>query len=147
MSICVLQLSGRLSSVPPTSYLDDSDNPSWIADILERLPCSARSSEVYTLTADGDTPISFGALPNGVNVVVVKVMPNVGIPPSPLAPAGIPAVPNPLTVKLTSTLGVAPIPVDGFMFLRSDNIPFTAMTIARTAGVQTTARVQLFAVG
>ena len=142
------QLSGRFRYMPPAPTTDGSSNPTWIDDVLETLACSSRKEDEYTLTADGDTVIDLSSFPGGVNLIKVKVTPNVGIPPSPGFPNGVPAAPNPVVVKLTSSAGVAQaIPIDGFMYLQSAGVPYTAMTIARTAGVQTVVRVQLFASG
>ena len=141
------QLSGRFRYMPPAPTTDGSSNPTWIDDVLETLACSSRKEDEYTLTADGDTVVDLSSFPGGVNLVKVKVTPNVGIPPSPGFPNGVPAAPNPVVVTLTSVKGVAPIPIDGFMYLQSAGVPYTAMTIARTAGVQTVVRVQRFASG
>lgn len=142
------QLSGRFRYMPPVPTTDGSSNPTWIDDVLETLACSSRKEDEYTLTADGDTVVNLSSFPSGVNLIKVKVVPNIGIPPSPGLPNGVPAAPNPVTVKLTSSAGVAQaIPVDGFLYLQSAGVPYTAMTIARTAGVQTVVRVQLFASG
>lgn len=141
-----VQLGGRIKYVPPVPNTDWSSNPAWTADVLESLACSARKEEEFTLVADGDTAVSFGSL-SGANLVVVKVAPNVGIPPSPGFPNGVPAAPNPVVVKLTSSAGVAPVVVDGLLFLLSAGTAYTAMTIARQTGVQTVVRVQLFQAG
>ena len=141
------QLSGRIKYAPPVPTADWSSNPVWTTDVLESLACSARKEEEYTLTADGDTAVNFGSLA-GANLVVVKVMPNVGIPPSPGFPNGVPAAPSPIVVKLTSAAGAAQaVAVDGFMFVLSAGVAYTALSIARPAGVQVTVRIQLFAVG
>lgn len=143
-----VQFSGRLKYAPPIPYLDNSSNPLWLSDVLEQMACSARKEDEYVLTADGDTSVSFSSLPSGANVIVIKVMQNIGLPPSPANPNGVPAQPNPLVVKLTSTAGAAQgIVVDGFMVLFSQSVPYTALSIARAAGVQTTVRVQLFTFG
>jgi hypothetical protein len=143
-----VQFSGRLRYAAPVPNVDSSSNPTWLADVLEQMACSARKEEEYTLTADGDTPVTFGSLVNGANWVVIKVMPNIGIPPSPGFPTGVPAAPNPVIAKLTSPAGAAaPIEVDGFMLIASQTIAYTALSIARTPSVQTTVRVMLFAFG
>lgn len=142
----IAELTGRIRYAPTTANTDWSSNPTWLADVLEALPCSARVETEYTLTADGDTTISFGSLGTAA-LVIVKVMPTVGIPPSPGFPNGVPAAPNPVVVKLTGAAGPATLGVDGFMALLSVGLPYTAMTIARAAGVQTTVRVQLFQAG
>ncbi len=142
------QLSGRFRYMPPVPTTDGSSNPTWVSDVLETMVCSGRKEDEYALTVDGDTAVSFSSFPAGVNLVLVKVVPNIGIPPSPGLPNGVPAAPNPVVVKLTSSVGVAQaIAVDGFLYLQSAGVPYTAMTIARTAGVQTVVRVQLFASG
>ncbi len=138
-----VELTGRIRYVPPVPNSDWSSNPTWLADVLEALPCSARKEEEYTLTVDGDVVVSFGSLASAA-LLVVKVAPNVGIPPSPGFPNGVPAAPNPVVVKLTGPAGLAPIVVDPFIYLVSASVPYTAMTIARQAGVQTTVRIQLF---
>lgn len=141
------QLSGRVRYAPSIPNADWSGNPTWLSDVLESLPCSARRDEECVLTADGDTPVSFGSLP-GVNMIVVKVAPNVGIPPSPGYPNGVPATPNPVVVKLTSPAGAAQaVTVDGFLLLLSAGAAYTAMSVARSTGVQTTVHVQLFSSG
>ena len=141
------QLAGRFRYTPPVPSADASSNPTWLSDVLEAMACSGRKEEEYTLVVDGDTAVSFGSLA-AAHLVVVKVAPNVGIPPSPGFPNGVPAAPNLVTARLTGLAGVAQaITVDGFLFLVSQTGPYTAMTLARTAGVQTTVRVQLFAVG
>jgi hypothetical protein len=143
-----VQFSGRVKYTPPATTLDSSSNPTWLSDVLEQLACSARKEDEYTLTIDGDTAISLSALPNGVNMSIIKVTPNIGLPPSPANPDGVPAQPNPVTVKLTSAAGSAQgIAIDGFMVLLSQSVPYTAMSIARPTGVQTTVRVQLFSLG
>ena len=143
-----IQFSGRLKYVLPVPDLDSSANSAWISDVLEQMGCSGRVEQDYTLTVDGDTTVNFGSLPAGANVVVVKVMPNVGIPPSPGYPNGVPAAPNPIVAKLTGGAGTTQaISIDGFMFLMSQSVPYTALSIARTPSVQTTVRVQLFAFG
>jgi len=142
------QLIGRfryMSLVPST---DTSSNPTWLSDVLETMACSGRKEEEYTLVADGDTAVSFGSIATaGASLVVVKVMPFVGVPPSPGFPNGVPAAPNPVVVKLTSGAGSATIPVDPFAVLFAVGVPYTAMTVARAAGVQTTVRIQLFSAG
>lgn len=142
-------LSGRIKYIPPVPNLDSSSNPGWFSDIMEAMACSARKEEEYTLVADGDTNIDFGSLTTpGANLIVIKVMPNPGIPPNVLQPNGVPAQPNPIVAKLTSPAGVAsPISIDGFMFLLSASVAYTALTIARAIGVQTTVRIQMFAFG
>jgi hypothetical protein len=143
-----VQFSGRFKYSEPVPYLDSSSNPFWISDVLEQMACSARKEDEYTLVADGDTAISFGSLPFGANVIIIKVMPNLGLPPTPGNPAGTLAVANPIIAKLTSAAGAAsPIAIDGFLFLMSQSVPYTALSIARTPTVQTTVRVQLFSVG
>lgn len=141
-----VELAGRVRYAPPVPDGDWSSNPTWLADVLESLPCSARKEEEYALAADGDTAVAFGSL-SGAALVVVKVAPNVGIPPSPGFPNGILAAPNPVVVQLTGPAGVARVTVDGFMFLLSRGVPYTALTVARATGVQTTVRVQLFQAG
>ncbi len=142
------QLSGRFRYMPPVPTTDGSSNPTWIDDVLETMACSSRKEDEYTLTADGDITVNLSSFPAGVNLIKVKVVPNIGIPPSPGLPNGVPAAPNPVVIKLTSSAGVAQaIAVDGFLYLQSAAVSYTAMTIARTAGVQTVVRVQLFASG
>lgn len=141
-----VELTGRIRYAPPVPNSDWSSNPTWIADVAEALACSARKEEEYTLTADGDTAVSFGSLSSAA-LVVIKIAPNSGIPPSPGFPNGVPAAPNPVVAKLTSVLGVASFSVDPFVFLLSRGVPYTALTVARAAGVQTTVRVQLFQAG
>lgn len=137
------QLSGRFRYSAPVPNVDSSSNPAWLSDVGEHLVCSGRKEEEYVLTADGDTAVSFGSLA-GANLVVVKVAPMLGIPPSPGFPNGVPAAPNPVVVKLTGGAGAAQaITVDGFLFLLSAGVSYTAMSIARAAGVQTVVRVQL----
>lgn len=141
----VVQLSGRLRYAAPVPNIDSSSNPTQLSDLLESMTCSGVEGGVYTLTADGDVAVSLGTLP-GISALTIKVSPNVGIPPSPGLPNGIPAAPNPVTVKLTGGVGSAQaITVDGFMFLMSASIPYTAISLARATGVQTVVRVQLFA--
>lgn len=144
--IGTVELTGRIRYAPPVPNSDWSSNPTWLADVAESLGCSARKEEEVTLTADGDTSVNFGSLASAA-LVVVKVAPNGGTPPSPGFPNGVPAAPNPLVVRLTSALGLATISVDPFVALFSVGVPYTAMTIARAAGVQTTVRVQLFQAG
>ncbi len=141
------QLSGRFKYAPPVPTTDWSSNPTWFSDVLESLVCSGHKAEEYMLTTDGDTSVNFGSLA-GANLVIVKVSPNVGIPPTPGFPNGVPAAPNPVVVKLTGGAGAAQaVTVDGFMYLLSAGVPYTSMSIARAAGVQTLVRVLLFAVG
>lgn len=140
------ELFGRIRYSPPVPNSDWSSNPMWLADVLESLTCSARKEEEYTLVADGDTTVNFGSLTSAA-LVVVKVAPNFGIPPSPGFPNGVPAAQNPVVVKLTGPAGLAPLTVDGFVFLLSASVPYTAMTVARATGVQTVVRVQLFQAG
>ncbi len=141
------QLSGRIRYTPLIPNADWSASSSWLSDVLESLPCSARKEEELVLTADGDVPISFGALP-GANLIVVKAVSSVGIPPSPGYPNGVPAAPNPLTVKLTwPGFAAQAVSVDGFMCLFSAGTAYTAMSVARAPGVQTVVHVQLFAIG
>jgi len=141
------QLSGRFKYSPPASSVDSSSNPTWLSDVIESMACSGRKEEEYTLIADGDVAVSFGSL-SSASLVIIKVVPNLGIPPSPGFPNGVLAAPNPVTVKLTSAAGAAaPVPADGFMFLISEDVPFTALSLSRAAGVQTVVRVQLFSLG
>jgi hypothetical protein len=142
-----VQLSGRVRYAAPVPNLDSSSNPTWLSDLLETLVCSARKEEEFTLITDGDTAINFGSLASAA-LIVVKVTPNVGIPPTPGSPNGVPATPNPIVVKLTSSAGAAQaIVVDGFLFLLSAGAPYTALSIARAPNVQTAVRIQLFQVG
>lgn len=143
------KISGRITYDPPTWNFDQSANPLWLGDVLEQMPCSARTETEYTLTTDGDTTVDFGALAvSGANLIIVKVAPSCGLSPSSLNPGGVPATPNPIVAKLSSNAGSAsPIAIDGFMFLMSQSVVYTALTIARATGVQTTVRIQLFAVG
>lgn len=142
------QFSGRLQYAAPVPNLDSSSNPLWLSDVLEQMVCSGRVEQDYTLTADGDTAVNFSSLPNGFNMIVLKVTPNIGLPPTPANPDGVPAAPNPLLVKLTSGAGTSQgIVVDGFLLLVSAGSPYTALSLARQAGVQTNVRVQLFAFG
>jgi hypothetical protein len=141
-----VQLSGRVKYAPPAQNIDGSSNPAWVSDVLESMACSGRTESEYTLVVDGDAAVSFGALA-GVNLIIVKVAPNAGIPPSPGFPNGVPSAPNPVTVKLTGGAGAAAISVDPFLYLISAGVPYTAMSIARAPGVQTVVRVQLFAFG
>ncbi len=141
-----VQLSGRVRYAAPVPNVDSSMNPTWLSDVVENMACSGRTEQEYTLAADGDVVVSFGGLVSA-SWVSVKVMPNVGIPPTPGFPNGVPAAQNPLVVRLTSALGVASFSVDPFLTLVSMNAPYTAMSIARAPGVQTTVRIQLFAFG
>lgn len=141
----IVQLSGRIRFVPPAPNVDSSSNAAQLSDVLESMPCSGQESGTYTLVADGDTPVSLGSLA-GADLVVLKVVPNVGIPPSPGFPNGVPATPNPVVVKLTSSAGAAQaFPLTSFLYLPGG--PFTAISLARAPGVQTMVRVQLFALG
>lgn len=143
-----VQFSGRFKYAAPVPYLDTSSNAAWIADVAEQMPCSGRVEQDYTLGADGDINIDFSSLPAGFNAVMLKVTPNIGLPPTPGNPDGVPARYNPVTVKLTGAGGTAQgFTVDGFLFLLSQTVPYTALTVARVPGVQTTVRVQLFAFG
>jgi hypothetical protein len=147
MAIGTVQLSGRVRFAPPAPAVDGSSNPTLLSDIIEDMACSGSTSGTYTLVADGDTSVSFGGI-SSAGLVVVKVTPNVGIPPSPGFPNGVPAAPNPVVVKLTSAAGTAQaISVDGFMLLLSSGVPYTAVSLARTPSVQTVVRIQLFAPG
>lgn len=140
----VVKLSGRLSYGPLATSLDVSGNASLLADILAQLPCSAHKDEEYTLTVDGDTVVPFGSL-TSASLVIITVQPNVGIPPSAAVPLGQQASLAPITAKLTSPAGAAQaIPVDRFMCIFAESVPFTALSIARPAGIIITARVQLF---
>lgn len=141
-----VELFGRIRYWPPVPNSDWSSNPTWLADVLESLPCSARKEEEYTLAADGDTAVGFGSLSSAA-LVVLKVAPSAGVAPSPGFPNGVLAMPNPVTARLTSALGLASVSVDPFMFLLSRGAPYTALTVARAAGVQTTIRIQLFQAG
>lgn len=151
MSIAgTVQFSGQLKYTTPAGCsTDTSANPQWLADVIEQMACSGRKEEEYTLVADGDTVVDFGSLTtSGVNVFIIKIKPNVGIPPSPGFPLGQPASPAPITAKLTSPAGAAQaIIIDGFLVLFSQNIPYTALSIARTPGIQTVVRVLMFAFG
>ncbi len=144
-----VQLSGRLRYAAPVPNLDSSSNPTWLSDLLESMTCSARKEEEYTLVADGDTAVNLGSVAAaGAALVVVKVAPNTGVPPSPGFPNGVPAAPNPVVVKLTGPVGTAQaFVVDPFAILFSASSPYTAVTVARAAGVQTVVRVQLFSFG
>ena len=142
-----VQLSGRIKYVSPIPNVDSSSNPAWVSDVIESMSCSSRVELEYTLVVDGDTAVSFGPL-TSVNLIIVKVMPNTGIPPTPGFPNGVPAALNPITVKLTGGAGAAQaITVDPFQFLQSTSVPYTSMSIARAPSVQTTVRIQLFAFG
>lgn len=143
----IVKLSGRLQYDPPVPYLDTSLNPSILADVLEQMACSGKKDEEYTLSTDGDVAVPFGSL-SDANLIVIKVKPNIGLPPTSANPNGVPAAQSPITVKLTSAAGVASaIAVDGFLILLSQNVPYTALSIARPAGVEVVVRVQLFALG
>lgn len=142
-----VQLSGRLKYAPPVPSLDASVNPTQGADVLESMVCSGEEGGTYVLAADADVPVSLGALA-GVGAFAIKVTPNVGIPPSPGFPNGVPAAPNPVTIKLTGAGGAAQaITIDGFIMLFSASVPYTAIALRRAPGVQTTVRVRLFAFG
>lgn len=141
-----VELSGRIRYAPPVPNLDWSANPTWVSDVLASLPCSARKEEEYTLTADGDMQVNFGSI-TSASLVVVQVAQNVGIPPTPGFPNGVIAAPNPVVVRLTSALGLASVAADPLLVLFSGGVPYTAMTIARAAGVQTVVRLQLFQFG
>lgn len=143
-----MSLSGRAKYTPLVPSTDSSGNPAWFADVLEQMSCSQKKEDDYTLTADGDTVVNLGSLPNGFNAVMIKVKPNVGQPPSPGFPNGIPAVPSPVTAKLTSAVGTAQAAsVDPFLYLVSQTVPYTALSLARPNGVQVTVRVTMFAIG
>lgn len=141
-----VELVGRIRYTPPVPNLDWSMNPTWLADVAASLTCSARKEEEYTLVADGDMQVSFGSV-SSASLVVVQVAQNVGIPPSPGFPNGVLAAPNPVVVRLTSALGLASLTADPLLISFSGGVPYTAMTIARAAGVQTTVRLQLFQFG
>lgn len=142
-----VQFSGRLRYAAPVPNVDSSANPTILSDVLETLVCSAVEVGVYTLVADGDTVVSLGSL-SSFGAWAVKVTPNVGIPPSPGFPNGVPAAPNPVVVKLTGPAGASQaIGVDGFAFVLATSVPYTAMSIVRAPGIQTVVRVQLFAPG
>ncbi len=131
----VVEFSGRLKYTPPVPSLDSSVNPTWLADVLEQMGCSARKEEEYKLTVDGDTSVDFGSLASsGANVVILKVS---CCPPN-----------TPIVAKLSSSAGAAQaVSVDGFLCVFSRSVPYTALTIARPPGVEVTVRAMLFAVG
>lgn len=140
--------TGRIKYAPPVPTLDSSMNPQWLGDVLEQMPISQRQEYEPTLTSDGATTVDLAVFPAGANVLVVKVSPQIGCPPTPSFPSGISPAPSPITVQLTGNAGtLQSFTVDGLLVLFSATYAYTAMTIARATGVQTTVRIQAFAIG
>ena len=122
MAAYAFLLSGSLVSSPSGA---ESGDPGPIAPLDEALTLKRQLVDVYDLAADAPQAVAFGGL-SQAHVVSIK------------------AVGGKLRARITSADGAQQsIPVDGYLFLRSDTVPITAIDLTRVAGTATTAKVFL----
>lgn len=118
------KLKGSYSVTPAPSAINNSGNFEIGADILEQLSVLNKVAVTITLDADPAEAVNFSDLASAA-AIILKTSGKV-------------------IARLTSADGAAQaIPVDGFLFVLSASVPFTALTLQRVAGVTTTAKVVL----
>ncbi|TXH11837.1 MAG: hypothetical protein E6R03_14030 [Hyphomicrobiaceae bacterium] len=117
-----LEASGA-RRVVPTAADDDG-----ISTVVIPTDSSVVFEQIYAagefdLTSDAPVTINLGAVSATVNFIVIRVK------------GGY------VKVDLTSTLGVASLFVEPRIELRSDNNPYTVLTLTRPVGVEVTVNV------
>jgi len=121
----IFKVHGDYTSEPASSC-SASGSPTVSAPIdevlsLKRSPTLAE----YELTADAVQAVAFGPATNA-HVILIKT------------------VGGKVTARLTSADGATQaIPVDSFMLVISESVPFTALDLTRVSGVTTTVKVLL----
>jgi len=99
--------------------------PALIAQISESKTLKAAHPDTLLLTTDSPVSVAFGGVTNA-NVVILK------------------AVGGKVVATVDSAAGAAQaVPFDTYWILMSEAAPLTAITLTRTAGIETTVRVFL----
>lgn len=119
------KLSGSYTTRPVVGT--QSGAPSIDAPIDETVQLDSMVFQQYLLTSDSPLAIDFSSMGvDSANIVIVKT------------------IGGKIRVRLTSTDGsTQAIPVDSFFLNISLTVPFTALDLTRTAGVETQVRVFL----
>ncbi len=107
---------GSYSSAPLFGV--QSAFPTISAPIDESMQLAKRFTDTLLLETEGPIAVSLAGLTD-VNLIVVK------------------AVGGPIELSITTTLGVALIPVESFFMLFSFTTGITAITVERSPGVET----------
>lgn len=120
----LFKLAGTWQACPQTGALTASGAPSFTAPINEAVSLKSKNYDDYLLTADSVQAVAFGGV---ANAHVVMIFSN-----------------QKIKARLTSADGATQvIPVDGFLALISESVPFTALDLQRVAGQETTVKVFL----
>jgi hypothetical protein len=115
---------GKLRIQPAPTNTDNSGNTTVDADLLEQMAIVNKLDTNVSLDADPAESVSFGDLLN-VNVVMLRSDTKV-------------------KAAFTSADGAAQVlPVDKFLLVTSESVPFTALTLQRVTGVTANVRVVL----
>lgn len=118
-----LTTAGSITTTPTTG--PQSGIVSFAMPLDEQVVLKSKEAGVYTLASDAPVTVSFGGVANA-NVVFVR------------------GYGGKLKLTLTSADGATQIvPVDPIGYLRSDKVPYTALTLTRDIGVQVVAHVLL----
>ncbi len=120
----VFELTGSFGA-RPTSGFAPADQAAIVArTLVESLLLKGKQASRYDLTVDGAQTVSLGGL-SQAHVIVLESTSRV-------------------VVRLTSAEGATQaIPVDGLLVLMSESEAFTAIDLARAAGVETIVQVFL----
>lgn len=123
MASDLLTLNADMTVVPALGA--PSGFPSLVFQLTEKLVLQNRVQERYVLVADAPQAVALTGL-TGAHVVVLR------------------ALGGHVAVALTSADGSAQVvPLDDWMALISRAVPFTALTLTRDPGVETTVEVFL----
>lgn len=119
----LFKLSGQWGTSPQTGSLLASGAASLLAPINESVILAQKNFDDYRLLVDTPIAVAFGGVTNAHVVVVFTD--------------------RKIRVRLTSADGAAQaVPVDGYLTIISDAVPFTAIDLTRVAAQET--RVKVF---
>lgn len=118
----VFKILGSYTTAPVAG--SPSADPSMAATIDEQLSLDRKHYREYVLDSDAVVSVDFGGL-DAAHALVVK------------------CVGGKVRVRATSTDGTSQaVPVDSFMAVISESVPFTAIDVTREAGIEV--RVKIF---
>lgn len=116
-----LKIAGVITVTPQTGSLLSSGAESTQAPLNVQMSLAQKEGTIYDLVSDAAKTVDLGGC---TSVHAVTIFTN-----------------RPIVVALTSSLGVALVPVDDSMILISKTVPFTAITLTRTPATETLVRV------
>ncbi len=117
------KLDGHYSIRPPINSTTLSGDMSIESDLHEELALTLKYSQLLQLTVDGPQVINMGGITSAALLIVKSDFP--------------------ISLILTSILGVAVVPVDKFIAMITSTQPITALSVQRPTGLLTTVRLTL----